>query len=583
MTKERLEQLKEVLETTRKLISIDIYYCIYDTDCIVQYIYPEDGDKDGIHVGSRFVDPTGKLEEVLETEKCIHNFVPMDRFGFYMEGNLIPVYDNGELCGAISTAYVPMNQQQLAARELAVQSIYYLILSVDMKNNNHCTRLYFDYGTQQFPTDAQHFDDFCKKSIPYVHPEDVARFLDFTEVSRVWERIQREKTFSMECRLLSISGEYRWAELILTRTDEYESSDDAYNTVVYMVRDIHERKSTELDILRKNQELIAQLEKNNNQLFEQSMTDELTKLYNRKGLVWFGGNLLEAAKKSGQYIYTMVADLNGLKYINDKFGHEEGDKAIRTIAGMLQGAVPDSAVVSRTGGDEFTVMVMLEKDSQLPRELEKKLRKSMKDFNEDSGLSYMVEASYGWDFRPASDILHLDDCVNRADDKMYDMKSRRRISNRFSGKAQGEMGRRFGSAKQRVFILSANDAVQKELSELFDLAYLLSPLKTAEDALRQLETCDESALLFVDNQLQGQSGIEFLRGLPETSRKNVIPILLIERENTDVITEAFELGVDDVLMKPYNTVLNKYRIKLLSEMNIANRKLSQMLEQQVTL
>ena len=575
MTKERLEQLKELLETTRKLISIDIYYCIYDTDCIVQYIYPEDGDKDGIQVGSRFVDPTGKLEEVLETEKCIHNYVPMDRFGFYMEGNLIPVYDNGELCGAISTAYVPMNQQQLAARELAVQSIYYLILSVDMKNNNHCTRLYFDYNTQQFPTDAQHFDDFCEKSIPYIHPEDVTQFLDFTEVSKVWQRIQNEKTLMMECRLLSVSGEYRWTELILTRADEFEAS-DVYNTAVYMVRDIHERKSKELDIL-------AKLERNNQLLFNQGMTDELTNLYNRKGLIWYGKDLLEEAKKSDQYIYTMVADLNGLKYINDKFGHEEGDKAIRTIAGILQETVPASAVVTRTGGDEFTVMAMMEKDSALPAELEKKLLRSMKDFNESSGLPYMVDASYGWDFRPASELINLDDCVNRADNKMYDMKSRRKMSNRFAGKVGDEISRRFGSAKQNVFILSEDHGVQEDFSTLFDEGYMITSLETTEDAVRQLETCDDMVMLIVDNRLKGQSGIQFVRNLQEAQRRNTIMILLLEQEDADVIAEAFTLGVDDVLVKPYHTTLNKCRIKLLSQMNATNRKLAQMLEQQVTL
>ena len=582
MTKERLEQLKELLETTRKLISIDIYYCIYDTNCIVQYIYPEDGDKDGIQVGSRFVDPTGKLEEVLETEKCIHNFVPMDRFGFYMEGNLIPVYDSGVLCGAISTAYVPMNQQQLAARELAVQAIYYLILSIDLKNNNHCTRLYFDYEKQQFPTDAQHFDDFCEKSVPYIHPDDLAQFLDFTDVSRVYERIQREKTLMMECRLRSVSGEYRWAELIFTRTDEFESS-DVYNTAVYMVRDIHKRKSKELEILRRNQELIVQLEKNNSLLFEQGMTDELTKLYNRKGHVWFGGSLLESARKNGQYIYTLVADLNGLKYINDKFGHEEGDKAIRAIAKMLREAVPSFAVVSRTGGDEFTIMAALEKDSPLPGELEGKLIKRMADFNANSDLSYKVEASYGWDFRPASELGNLDDCVNRADNKMYDMKFRKRTANRFAGRARNEIDRRFGSAKQRVFILSADDAVRKEIAGLFDMGYLLSPLETVEEAVRQLEACDDAVILFVDNQLPEQTGIQFMRELPESLRRNVVSILLLEREEDDAIADAFAIGMEDVLIKPFNTVLNRCRTKLLSQMNITNQKLHQILEQHVNL
>ena len=566
MTKEKLEQLKGMLEITRQLISIDIYYCIYDTDCIVQYIYPEDGDKDGIHVGDKFVDVTGKLEEVLATEKHIHNSIPMDRFGFYMEGNLIPVYDNGVLCGAISTAYVPMNQQQLAAREMAVQSIYYLIMSIDMKNNNHCNRLYFNYETQQFPTDAQHFDDFCEKSVPYVHPEDLEKFLDFTEVGKMREKLQREKLFTMECRLRSVSGEYRWAELILTRTDEFETG-DAYNTAVYMVRDIHERKSKEMDIL-------AQLEKNNQLLFEQGMTDELTKLYNRKGLVWFGGNLLHAAKECGQYVYTLVADLNGLKYINDRFGHEEGDKAIRIIAEMLQEAVPPDAVVSRTGGDEFTVMAAVERDSPLPGELEEQLLANMQAFNETSGLSYMVKASYGWDFRPASEIVNLDDCVNRADNKMYAMKAGRKTT-RFSGKVQEEVARRIGSAKQQVFILSTDEAVREEAAGLFDSGYLVMSVKTPEEAVYRLEAGDEAVLLLVE----GETGMQFVRDLSEAQRQKVIPVLLCDREDPDMIAEAFSLGMEDVLVKPCGTVLNQRRIKRLCRMNVTNRKLSQMLEQ----
>ena len=226
---------------------------------------------------------------------------------------------------------------------------------------------------------------------------------------------------------------------------------------------------------------------------------------------------------------------------------------------------------------------MLDKDSPLPAELEKKLLKRMKEFNENSGLAYMVEASYGWDFRPASDLSNLDDCVNRADNKMYDMKSRRRMSNRFSGKVRDEIDRRFGSAKQQIFILSADEGVQKDVSALFDSSYLLVPLTTAEDAKRRLEACRDTAILFVDNQLEGQSGIQFIKDLPEDQRQNVIPVLLIENEDADVIAEAFELGMNDVLAKPYNTVLTKHRLELLIQMNITNRKLSQMLEQQVAL
>ena len=250
---------------------------------------------------------------------------------------------------------------------------------------------------------------------------------------------------------------------------------------------------------------------------------------------------------------------------------------------MLQESVPASSVVSRTGGDEFTVMTALERDSQLPGAVEKKLRKAMEDLNENSGLPYIVEASYGWEFRPASDIASLDDCVNRADNKMYDMKFRKRTANRFAGRARNEIDRRFGSAKQRVFILSADDAVRKEIAGLFDLGYLLSPLETVEEAVRQLEACDDAVILFVDNQLPEQTGIQFMRELPESLRRNVVSILLLEREEDDAIADAFAIGMEDVLIKPFNTVLNRCRTKLLSQMNITNQKLHQILEQHVNL
>ena len=578
MTNEKLKELIGILDTSRKLISVDVYYCIYDTDCIVQYIYPEDGDKDGIQIGTKFVDPTGKLEEVLETEKCIHNFIPMDRFGFYMEGNLIPVYEDGKLCGAISSAYIPMNQQQLIAREMAVQSIYYLIMSIDMKNNNHCNRLYFNYETQQFPTDAQHFDDFCEKSISYVHPDDVEQFQSFTEVSQVYKKLQTQKVLTMECRFLNISGEYRWAELILTRTNEPDES-NIYNTAVYMVRDIHERKAKELDILQKNQNLIIQLEKNNNLLFEQGMTDELSKVYNRKGLVWFGDSLLETAKINNQNIYTLVADLNGLKYINDKFGHEEGDRAIKTIADILQDVVSQSAIVCRTGGDEFTVIDMLEKDSKLPEEIEEKLLRDMRNFNETSNLPYKVEASYGWDCRPALEIKNLDACVNSADNKMYDMKTRTSTLSRFFGESQNKMNRQFVSAKQNVWIVSPSDEFINEVVHLFDPAiHFISTIKSTEKARQKLDDNTEMVMLFIDNRLKEQSGVEFMKTLTDNQRQNVVPILLIEKEYPDIISEAFDMGMADVLTKPYNTLLHKNRIKLFSKMNTTNLTVVSMLD-----
>ena len=577
MTKEKVEQLKEMLELSRKLITIDIYYVIYDTDSIVLYMYPEDGDKDGFHIGKKFVDPAGKLEETLRTGRCTHQLVPADNYGFSMEANMVPVFEDGKICGAVSMAYVPINRQQLAARELAVQSIYYLILSIDMKHNNHCNRLYFNYDIQQFPTNAQHFEDFCEKCVQDVHPEDVESFKEFTDIERVREILQEKKSVMLECRLCDLEREYRWVELIFTRIEESGSS-GTYDTAIYMVRDIHERKSKELSMLQKNQELIAQLETNNRILFEQGMTDELTKLFNRKGLVWAGSEILKKAWNTEQYVYTMVADLNGLKYINDKYGHEEGDRAICAIARQLRALMPDFIIVSRSGGDEFTMMAALEKDSQLPWELERRFVKNMEQFNRDSGLPYMVKASFGWDFRSVSELEGLDDCFSRADKKMYLMKSRRKVPGTFSDKAQKEILRHFGSAKQKVLILSPHKDVQEEIPRLFDGGYTIVVSETEENARRELEDSDEVILLFVDNNLAEDSGLPFVEELPDVLRQRAVIVLLMDQADPEVIVKAFSLGVDDILTKPYSTVLNRCHMTQLLRINIANRKLSEILE-----
>ena len=250
---------------------------------------------------------------------------------------------------------------------------------------------------------------------------------------------------------------------------------------------------------------------------------------------------------------------------------------------MLRKAAPESAIVSRTGGDEFNIMALTEKDSQLPMKIEQRFVQSMKDFNQNSGLPYMVEASYGWDLRPASEVENLDECLKRADYRMYIMKSERKMPGRLSGEAQSELFRRFGSAKQKVLVLSEDKEVKTELANIFDSGCLLLSVETVEAAMKQMDDKDEMVTVFIDSRLDDQNGAGFLQELPESLRKNVIPVLLLEEEDSAVIADAFEMGIDDVLIKPYDTVLNRCRISQLCRLNIVNRKISQMLEQKKAL
>jgi len=152
------------------------------------------------------------------------------------------------------------------ARELAIQSIYDVIFSVNAKTNLY-TRLYLCDRMYDFQMDTQHFDEFCEKTLEDIHPEDREAFIAFSKKAHVCSQLQQKDSISMECRLQWKGYGYHWRELIFKRIADYENP-DSYENFLYMVRDIHERKTKEEEVLRENQELITQLKINNQVLFE---------------------------------------------------------------------------------------------------------------------------------------------------------------------------------------------------------------------------------------------------------------------------------------------------------------------------
>ncbi|MBI5488145.1 MAG: diguanylate cyclase [Deltaproteobacteria bacterium] len=91
-------------------------------------------------------------------------------------------------------------------------------------------------------------------------------------------------------------------------------------------------------------------------LYAESLTDELTGLYNRRGFLRIGAQFLDGAKRRGCGAWLLFADIRGLKRINDRFGHVAGDRALRAAADLLRGSFRSADVVARLGGDEFTVL-----------------------------------------------------------------------------------------------------------------------------------------------------------------------------------------------------------------------------------
>ncbi|MBQ8928596.1 MAG: GGDEF domain-containing protein [Oscillospiraceae bacterium] len=138
--------------------------------------------------------------------------------------------------------------------------------------------------------------------------------------------------------------------------------------------------------------------------------DELTGLYNRLS---FHRELLRREEISP--ITVILADLDGLKQINDNFGHSAGDAAIRTAAHALHGACPEEAMCVRYGGDEMLAVIPGACDAA---QIMDRIRRTLADFNRTSGLGYRVSVSLGT-FTAAHSEDDLERLIKLADASMY--------------------------------------------------------------------------------------------------------------------------------------------------------------------
>ncbi len=136
-------------------------------------------------------------------------------------------------------------------------------------------------------------------------------------------------------------------------------------------------------------------------MLELSWRDELTGLYNRRGLGFLAEQQLKLSRRTMKGAWFVFVDLDGLKRINDTYGHGEGDKALIAAAKILQESFRTSDVIARIGGDEFAVLAIeASADSAeiLIHRLKEKLRVSKGRDHRRFGLSLSFGASY---FDPA--------------------------------------------------------------------------------------------------------------------------------------------------------------------------------------
>ena len=213
------------------------------------------------------------------------------------------------------------------------------------------------------------------------------------------------------------AGEKQYGYLLIQVPDtKFEMHHVYLKLIIHAIAHAFEFNQT----LDKNEALSTRNErllKNNHELNIQSIEDELTKVLNRRGFIDHAEKELKRAAKNGKSGIVFFADMDGLKKINDTWGHKVGDLAIQTEAKVLVEAFRESDIVGRLSGDEFAIL-----STGLTKGYISAIKERINQLNilysQEAELAEPLSISLGFvEFTP--DNCDLDDLLSKADQMLY--------------------------------------------------------------------------------------------------------------------------------------------------------------------
>lgn len=234
------------------------------------------------------------------------------------------------------------------------------------------------------------------------HRDDLGR-----ELAEVYRMLNSEiLTFQLEKRFIHKRGHEMWTSASASLVRDAEGKPLHF---IFQIQDITERKRTEAAI----QTL--------------SLVDELTGLYNRRGFMAFADQHLNSTSRFEKDSVILYADLDGLKQINDGFGHKEGDRALIKTAELFKETFRSSDVIGRLGGDEFTVLATVDADGGIEG-LVRRLKNKFDDYNSLKTAPFRLSISIGVAALERGAHRSTEDLLAQADAAMYQDKRARKNS-----------------------------------------------------------------------------------------------------------------------------------------------------------
>lgn len=171
--------------------------------------------------------------------------------------------------------------------------------------------------------------------------------------------------------------------------------------------------------------LNSSLQQSNSTLDIQSKTDELTQILNRRGFMDLGQKTIALTCDANSKGIIFFADLDGLKSINDTYGHDMGDEAIKAAAQVLSHALRSSDTVGRLSGDEFGA-IAIGTDLSYEEQFREKIKNLCEMISKDRKFPFTLSMSIGAvEFSKKSETTSLSELLIQADDKLYIEKNKK--------------------------------------------------------------------------------------------------------------------------------------------------------------
>lgn len=209
----------------------------------------------------------------------------------------------------------------------------------------------------------------------------------------------------------------------------------------------------------------------NLQLSMEAAIDELTTLLNRKAGKKRLNDVLKNLKDEEQLILALY-DINGLKWVNDTFGHNEGDRLLHYVATKMQGELYEPDFMFRLSGDEFIIVFMDTEIYQADNWM-KNVLQLLKKERQEAGITYDVSFSYGLVKVRGKDHLTLSDALGLADTQMYVQKRDYHIE-------QGNSRLHAAGREEKKKFEYNKDYIFEAFSETVDGYVFVGNLKTGE-------------------------------------------------------------------------------------------------------